>query len=65
MIPEPISLVQCWCVEAVTKFGDDWPMIHEHVRRKLSALADEDRIRVLQALSFVLKRGAEDQAPYQ
>ena len=65
MIPEPISLVQCWCVEAVTKFGDDWPMIHEHVRQKLSALADEDRIRVLQALSLILKPDPEDRAPYQ
>ena len=65
MISEPINLVQRWCMEAVNKFGDDWPMIHQHVRQKLSALAEEDRARIMQALSFVLRQGADDQIHYQ
>ena len=65
MISEPIDLVQCWCMEAVNKFGDDWPMIHQHVRQKLSALAEEDRARIMQALSFVLRQGADNQIHYQ
>ena len=59
MISEPINLVQCWCVEAVNKFGDDWQRIHEHVRQKLSALPEEDRVQVMQALSFVLRQSTE------
>lgn len=65
MKSEPISLIQCWCMEAVNKFGDDWPMIHEHVRQKLSALAEEDRARIMQALWLVLKQGPGDQILYQ
>ena len=65
MISEPISLVQYWCVEAVDKFGDDWPMIHAHVRQKLSALAEEDRIQIVRAVSLILRQATKDQLHYQ
>lgn len=65
MISEPISLIQYWCVEAVDKFGDDWPMIHEHVRQKLSALAEEDRIQIVRAVSLILRQTTKDQLHYQ
>jgi hypothetical protein len=65
MISEPISLVQYWCVEAVDKFGDDWPMIHEHVRQKLSALKEEDRIQIVRAVSLILRQATKDQLHYQ
>jgi hypothetical protein len=64
-ISQPISLVQCWCTEAVSKFGDDWPLIYQHVRQKLSALAEDDRVRILQAISLVLGQDSEDQIHYQ
>lgn len=65
MISEPISLVQCWCVEAVEKFGDDWPMLHEHVRQKLSALTEEDRIQIVRAVALILRHAPKDQMHYQ
>jgi hypothetical protein len=65
MISEPISLVQYWCVEAVDKFGDDWPMIHAHVRQKLSALAEEDRIQIVRAVSLILRQATKDKLHYQ
>jgi hypothetical protein len=65
MISEPISLVQCWCVEAVEKFGDDWPMLHEHVRQKLSALTEEDRIQIVRAVALILRHATKGQMHYQ
>lgn len=65
MISEPIGLVQCWCLEAVEKFGDDWPMLHRHVRQKLSALTEEDRIQIVRAVALILKQPARDPMHYQ
>ena len=65
MISEPISLVHCWCIEAVEKFGDDWPMLHAHVRQKLSALTEEDRIQIVRAVALILRHTTTDQMHYQ
>lgn len=49
-----IELLQAWCQEAVCTFGDDWPMIHRHIREKLAEMPENERDRLLQVIQLVL-----------
>lgn len=51
---EPIELLQSWCHEAVREFGDDWPSIHRHIRKKLEELPEIERKRLLQSVMLAL-----------
>jgi hypothetical protein len=50
----PIELLSAWCQEAVGEFGDDWPMIHSHIRKKLAELPEPERIFLMQNVELVL-----------
>jgi hypothetical protein len=50
----PIELLNAWCQEAVGEFGDDWPMIHGHIRKKLAELPEPERVFMLQNVQLVL-----------
>lgn len=49
-----IELLEAWCHEAVCTFGDDWPMIHRHIRAKLAEMPEIERARFLQLIELVL-----------
>jgi hypothetical protein len=51
---DPIELLQTWCDEAVREFGDDWPRIHGHIRKKLAELPEVERKMLLQNVLLVL-----------
>jgi hypothetical protein len=50
----PIELLNSWCQEAVGEFGDNWPMIHCHIRKKLAELPEPERVFVMQNVQLVL-----------
>jgi hypothetical protein len=47
---DPLTQLQRWCVEAVSKFGDDWGEIHLYVHERLAELAEADRLRFSELL---------------
>lgn len=51
---EPIELLQSWCNEAVREYGDDWPSIHGHIRKKLAELPDIEREKILRNVLLVV-----------
>lgn len=51
---EQIELVRRWCHEAVREFGDDWPSIHGHIRKKLAELPETERKSLLQNVVLAL-----------
>ena len=53
-IQGPIELLHTWCHEAVSEFGDDWPMIHGHIRKKLAELPETERTFLMQNVELVL-----------
>lgn len=57
---EPIELLQNWCQEAVREFGDDWPSIHGHIRKKLAELPEIERRIVLQSVLLALMPMSRD-----
>jgi hypothetical protein len=50
----PIELLNIWCQEAVGEFGDNWPMIHGHIRKKLAELPEPERIFLMQNVQLAL-----------
>jgi hypothetical protein len=52
--PDPFDLLQTWCKEAVSEFGDDWPKIHLYINAKLAELPDPQRIEFLQKVELLL-----------
>lgn len=50
----PIELLHAWCHEAVGEFGDDWPMIHGHIRKRLAELPETERVFLMQNVELVL-----------
>ena len=50
----PLELLSAWCQEAVGEFGDDWPMIHGHIRKKLAELPETERTSMMQNVQLVL-----------
>jgi tRNA(Ile2) C34 agmatinyltransferase TiaS len=51
---EQVELLQAWCQEAVREFGDDWPSIHRHIRKKLAELPESERKHLLQNIVLAL-----------
>ena len=49
-----IEVLQAWCHEAVCEFGDDWPMIHGHIRKKLAEMPESERTRIMQVIHLAL-----------
>lgn len=49
-----IEVLQAWCHEAVREFGDDWPMIHRHIKKKLAELPESERVHFLQIVQLIL-----------
>lgn len=49
-----IELLEIWCREAVGKFGDNWPMIEAHIRKKLAELPENERKCLMQDIQLAL-----------
>lgn len=47
-------MLHAWCQEAVGAFGDDWPMIHGHIRKKLAELPEPERAFMIQNVQLML-----------
>jgi hypothetical protein len=50
-----MSLLQDWCREAVTRYGDDWTKIGKFVQDRIAALGEVDRLKFARDVSLLIR----------
>jgi hypothetical protein len=58
--PELLALATI-CNEAAQRYGDDWPAVERHIKKRVNALPTDQRKRLAHEMDRVLRYRAPDQ----
>jgi hypothetical protein len=61
--PNPHELLQTWCREAVSRYGDNWAEIDAYIKKRLSEMTEEDRKNFEAQIPIIFDQVFRDSEP--